>query len=225
MSDPNTIRQKVQQAREMSKQGHYVQARALLKGIDHPKVKEMVSQLDVQIAAQPAPIRGKISLVPILGLIAGVAVLLIGVGLLLAQRSRQNLETVVPTATVTLVQDVCTDATINAWWQMQIQPDRELNTFAVDANAAWSTMPGDWLTNQIDRLTNTRAATFIDIPACASPELKSALTSVLVAMDHMLVVLEQWNNGELNGSEITNQFYEANEVFNGTQKEVRKSLP
>jgi hypothetical protein len=46
------IRQRLQQARSAYDAGDYAKARALLKGIDHPKAQAMLAQIDAQAPAK-----------------------------------------------------------------------------------------------------------------------------------------------------------------------------
>ena len=221
----NQVRQKVQQARDLAKQGQYVQAKALLKGINHPKVAEMIAHLDERIAAQPKAKAAQFPLLPVMGLITVVIVLIMGGGLLLSQRSRETAETLLPTPTATLVTAECTDATITAWWQVQIQNDRELNTFAVNADAASSTLPGERLTTAIDNLRTTRALALQDIPPCASVDLQAALADLLSAMDDVILALDRWNKGEATSGNLMNEYYAANESVRNAKRIVREALP
>jgi hypothetical protein len=76
----------------------------------------MVAQLDTRIAAQPPSTGRRFALLPVLGLVVTVLILLVGSGLFLSQQARANPEVVLPTETATLIQEECTDATVNAWW-------------------------------------------------------------------------------------------------------------
>jgi len=225
-ANANQIRQKVQQARDLAKQGHYAQAKTLLKGIQHPKVAEMIAQLDERIASKPTARGNKFPFLPVTGLIAIVIVLVIGGGgLLLSQRSSSTAETLLPTPTATLVTEACTDTTIVAWWQVQIKNDRELNTFAVNADAAYSTLPSERLTTEIEKLRTVRAAALLDIPPCASVDLQTALADLLSAMDDVILALDRWNKGEATSSELMNEYYAANESVRNAKRSVREALP
>ncbi len=221
----NQVRQNVQQARDLAKQGHYAQARALLKGINHPKVVEMIAQLDEHMAAQPRTRTAQFPLLPVVGLIGVVILVVMGGGLLLTQRSRETAELLFPMPTVTLVMEECTDATITAWWQVQIQNDLELNTFAVNADAASSTLPGERLTTAIDNLRTTRALALQDIPPCASVDLQTALADLLSAMDDVILALDRWNKGEATSGNLMNEYYAANESVRNAKRIVREALP
>ncbi len=221
----NQVRQKVQQARDLAKQGHYAQARARLKGIQHPKVAELISQLGDRIAAQPTARGGQFSLLPVVGVIGVVILLVMAVGLLLSQRSGSTAETLIPTPTATLITAECTDTTLTAWWQGQIQNDRELNTFAVNADAAYSTLPGERLTTAIDNLRTTRASAMHDIPPCASADLQTAITDLLSAMDSAILALDRWNKGEATSGDLMNEYYAANELVRNAKRLVREALP
>jgi hypothetical protein len=224
-ANANQIRQKVQQSRDLAKQGHYEQAKALLKGINHPKVAEMIAQLDERIAAQPTARGAQFPLLPVAGLMGVVIVLVMGGGLLLSQRSRSTAEMLFPTPTATLVTAECTDGTITAWWQVQIQNDRELNTFAVNADAAFSTLPGERLTTEIEKLRIIRADALLDIPACASVDLQTAIADLLLAMDDVILALDRWNKGEATSGDLMSEYYSANESVRNAKRIVREALP
>lgn len=221
----NQIRQKVQQARDLAKQGQYAQARALLKGINHPKVAEMILQLDERMAAQPTARGAQFPLLPVAGLIAVVIVLVISGGVLLSQRSRSTAEMLLPTPTAIMVTAECTDATITAWWQVQIQNDRELNTFAVNADAASSTLPGERLTTAVENLRTTLASALQDVPPCASVDLQTAIADLLSAMDDVILSLDRWNKGEVTSGDLMNEYYAANESVRNAKRVVREALP
>jgi hypothetical protein len=221
MSEINVIRHKVQQARELAQQGKYAQAKALLKGLTHPKALELVSKLDERLAAQPQPAR-KFPLLPVLGFGGIVLVMLLG-GLFALNAAQSNL-TLPPTLEliITLTSD-CTDQTVRDWWQTQIQMGRDLNTFAANASAATMTLPGERLTEQIAKLHELQILE--PLPACASAELQVAVTDLLAARDGWLTALEEFNSGTLSMNDAAFRFAEMDKDFRDAQLRIVGELP
>jgi hypothetical protein len=198
MTDATQIRQKVQQARELAKQGKPAQAKAVLKGIQHPKVTALVAQLDEAIAAQPRS--GKFPVLPVVGMVAVLVVFAGGMVLLSVSRQRPSetermLPTLIPTAD-------CSEAAVQMWWQTQ---DAALTGFAADASSASRTMPGERLTGQISRLHDFRD-NFPPLPVCASLDRQRSVQEVLAAMDKTIIAADRWNSGQVDGTQSTHEF-------------------
>jgi hypothetical protein len=221
MAEMNQIRQKVQQARELARQGKYAQAKALLKGLTHPKALELVSKLDERLAQQPKP-TGKFPLLPVLGVVGMVVVILIG-GLFILNASRAVPE-LPPTLEllITPTSD-CTDQTVRDWWQTQIQTGRDLNTFAANASAATMTLPGERLTAQIAKLRELQILE--PLPACASAELQAAVADLFTARDSWLSALEEFNSGTLSMNDAVFRFTETDKTWQDAQVRVAGELP
>jgi len=95
----------------------------------------------------------------------------------------------------------------------------------VNADAAYSTLPGERLTTAIDNLRTTRASALLNIPPCASADLQTAIANLLAAMDHVILALERWNKGEITSGDLMNEYYAANELVRNAKRLVREALP
>lgn len=221
MAEMNVIRQKVQQARALAQQGKYVQAKALLKGVTHPKALELIAQFDEQLAAQPTS-AGKFPLLPILGFGGLVLLILLG-GLFLMNAARSTPELPPTLELVITPTSDCTDQTVRDWWQVQIQTERDLNTFTMNVSAATMTMPGERLTEQIVKLRELRILE--PLPVCASAELQAAVAGIWAAHTGWLTALEEYNSGTLSMNDAALRFADTQKAFRDAQVEVRQVLP
>jgi hypothetical protein len=221
MAEMNQIRHKVQQARELAQQGQYAQAKALLKGLTHPKALELVAKLDERLAQQPKP-TGKFPLIPVLGFVGIVAIVLIG-GLFVLNAARSTPELPPPLELIITPTSDCTDQTVRDWWQTQIQTGRDLNTFTLNVSAATMTLPGERLTEQIAKL---QALQILEpLPTCASAELQAAIADLFTAREEWLIALEEFNSGTLSMNDATFRFAETDKTFRNAQVKVVAVLP
>lgn len=185
MADVTQIRQKVQQARGHIAKGELAKARAILKGIDHPKAQALLAEVEAQLAQKP---QASFPIIPFLGFLGVFLLLAIGGGVVLMggqpTPTPEPLPTLMPTAD-------CTSETVRGWWGVQ---NVALDTFVADASAASRTMPGERLTERISALRQFRAD-FPALPECASSEMQTAIADLLQAMDDTIAALEAWANG------------------------------
>ena len=217
MTEPGEVRQKVQQARQLLVEGKVVKARALLKGIDHPKAQALVAQIEAQ-NPQTKHNTG-FPMMPLFGLLlVVVAVVTAGIVIMKASNSPADEHVVVPTLIPT---PDCTQDMVQAWWMEQNQM---LDTFMANASAASRTMPGERLTTQLQTLRQMRDDV-PDLPVCTSMEMQGAVTELLSAMDAVIDILERWSNGEIDGTQLTNEFYEAERRLREVREAVREIIP
>jgi hypothetical protein len=195
MTDVNLIRQKVQQARQHIAKEEWFKARALLKGIEHPKAQALLAEVETQIAQQK-PASGKFPLLPLFGFLGIFLLLALGGGFMFMA----NLDTPTPEPLPTIMPTSdCTPETVRAWWAVQ---DVAIDTFVADASAASRTMPGERLTERIASLRQFRTD-FPAMPECASSEMREAVTDLLQAMDNTILALERWSNGTADGTQTS----------------------
>jgi hypothetical protein len=195
MADISLIRQKVQQARQHLAKGELHKARALLKGLEHPKAQALLADVEAQLALQK-PKQAQFPFVPVLGFLGIFFVLLIGGGFALMANRTVPTPEAVPTAIPT---SDCTSETVQTWWAVQ---DLVLDTFVADASSASRTMPGERLTERIASLHQMRND-FPAVPECASSEMRTAIADLLEAMDATIAALERWSNGTADGTQTS----------------------
>lgn len=216
MTDVNLIRQKVQQARQHIAKEEWLKARALLKGLDHPKAQALLAEVETQIAQQK-PTSGKFPLLPILGILG--IFLLLAIGGSFAFMANRNIPTPEPLPTIAPTSD-CTPETVRAWWSVQ---DVALDTFVADASAASRTMPGERLTERLTALQAFRA-NFPDLPECASSEMRDAIADLLQAIDDTISALERWSNGTADGTQTTIDLQDAELALREARARARGAL-
>lgn len=217
MADISLIRQKVQQARQHLAKGDLHKARALLKGLEHPKAQALLAEVDAQLAQQK-PKQAQFPLIPVLGFLGIFLILLIGGGFtLMANRDASTpepLPSLIPTSD-------CTPETVQNWWAVQ---DLALDTFVADASSASRTMPGERLTERIAALHQLQND-FPALPDCASSEMQTAIADLLEAMDATIVALERWSNGTTNGTQTSIDLQNAEAELREARTQAREVLP
>lgn len=78
---------------------------------------------------------------------------------------------------------------------------------------------------QSDTLRTTRATALVDVPPCASADLKRAVANVLSGMENVIAVLDRWNQGEMNAGELMTDYTAANDALRKAKGAVRTALP
>jgi hypothetical protein len=195
MADISLIRQKVQQARQHLTKGELHKARALLKGLEHPKAQALLAEVEAQLVLQK-PKQAQFPLIPVFGFLGMFFILLIGGGFALMANRTEPTPEAVPT---TIPTSDCTPETVQSWWAVQ---DLALDTFVADASSASRTMPGERLTERIAALSQMRND-FPTLPECASHEMQTAIADLLEAMDATIAALERWSNGTADGTQTS----------------------
>jgi hypothetical protein len=213
MTDVNLIRQKVQQARQHMAKEEWFKARALLKGLEHPKAQALLAEVEEQIAQQK-PAGGNFPLIPLIGFLGIFLLLALGGGFMfMANRDTPTPE---PLPTIAPTSD-CNSETVRTWWAVQ---DLALDTFVSDASAASRTMPGERLTERLASLRQFRAD-FPSLPECASSEMREAITDLLQAMDDTISALERWSNGTADGTQTTIDLQNAETALREARTQAR----
>lgn len=181
-------RQRIVQARKLIDTGQDAKARKLLSGIDHPKAQALREQLE------PAPANTRF---PLLALFLFVMIftgaMIAGFFLLRPQSEITPLPTLYPTAEPTEICD-------NSLWQSQ--HNALVDGFLGTASAASRTMPSDRLDDRITELQTIYAQ--FDAP-CDTALLADYQTQQATFND-LLTLLEQWANGELDGTQFSMAF-------------------
>jgi hypothetical protein len=187
------IRQRLQQARSAYDAGDYAKARALLKGIDHPKAQAMLAQIDAQ-----APAKAGFPCLP-MALFVGVVGVMAFFGILLMTQSNTASEAPLPTLIPT---SACTPTMVADWQAHQIETAGQ---FLSDASSASRTMPSERLATSIANLQALRAS-MLPPPTCTPLTTQTHHTALLTAMDAVLAPLQNWQAGTLDGTTFTTQF-------------------
>jgi hypothetical protein len=216
MADVSLIRQKVQQARQHLVKGELYKARALLKGLEHPKAQALLADVETQIAQQKST-QTKFPLIPILGFLVIFSLLLIGGGFTLI--ANQDEPTPEPIPTVMPTSD-CTAETVQSWWAIQ---DLALDTFVTDASSASRTMPGERLTERIGALRQTRND-FPALPECANSEIQTTISDLLRAIDDTIAALERWSNGTADGTQTSIDLQNAEQELREARTRMREAV-
>jgi hypothetical protein len=216
MADISLIRQKVQQARQHLAKGELHKARALLKGLEHPKAQALLAEVEAQLALQK-PKQAQFPLIPVLGFLGIFFIFLIGGAFTLVANRTEPTPEPIPTAIPT---SDCTPETVQTWWTIQ---DLVLDTFVADASSASRTMPGERLTERITALRQIRND-FPALPACASNEMRTAISDLLEAMDATIAALERWSNGTADGTQTSIDLQNAEQELREARTQARESL-
>jgi hypothetical protein len=117
----------------------------------------------------------------------------------------------------------CTDQTVRDWWQTQIQTGRDLSIFSMNVTAATMTMPGERLTEQIEKL---RGLELVEpVPVCASAALQAAVQELHVAAVGWLTTLDSFNRGAISMDDAAFKFAATDQTFRDAQQQVRENLP
>ena len=215
MADISLIRQKVQQARQHLAKGELHKARALLKGLEHPKAQALLADVEAQIAQQK-PKQSQFPLIRVLGFLGIFLILVIGGGFtLMANRDTPTPE---PLPSPIATSD-CTSDTVQTWWAVQ---DLALDTFVADASSASRTMPGERLTERIAALRQMRND-FPALPDCASNEMQTAIADLLEAMDTTIAALERWSNGTADGTQTSIDLQNAEQTLREARTQAREA--
>ena len=217
MADISLIRQKVQLARQHLAKGDLHKARALLKGLEHPKAQALLAEVEAQLALHK-PKQAQFPLIPVLSFLVIFLILVIGGGFtLMANRDAptpEPLPSLIPTSD-------CTPETVQNWWAVQ---DLALDTFVADASSASRTMPGERLTERIAALRQLQND-FPALPDCASSEMQTAIADLLEAMDATIVALERWSSGTTNGTQTSIDLQNAEAELREARTQAREALP
>jgi len=191
--DPNTVRQRVQQARDHLAKGDSAKAKSVLKGLDHPKAQALLAQIEVE---SPTPKRARLPMLPIIGLLA-VMILACGGGFFLLN----NRPTPTPAPLPTLIPtDACTPAEVDAWWQSQQMTT--FSRFAELASAGSRTMPGERLASILDELIGLR--NFSPPPSCLTSAQRERLAMLDDLMRQAVETLTDWDHGIIDGTAMSN---------------------
>ena len=210
------IRQQIKKAQTHIAAEEWAKARAALKDVDHPKAKELLTEVEVHLAEEAS---GGFPTVPLIVFFSLVVVLSVG-GFLLVSRSGREVPTpILPTLAVIPTSD-CTPETVRTWWGVQ---NVALDTFTQDASSASRTMPGERLNDRLASLRQFRAD-FPDPPECASSEFRMAVNDLLRAMDDTIAALEGWSNGTMDGLAVTTALQEAESALREARSQIRYTL-
>jgi hypothetical protein len=216
MADISLIRQKVQQARQHLAKGELHKARALLKGLEHPKAQALLAEIEAQLALQKSK-QAQFPFIPVLGFLGVFFILLIGGGFALMANRDVPTPEAIPTAIPT---SDCTSETVQSWWAVQ---DLALDTFVADASSASRTMPGERLTERIEALRQIRND-FPALPECANSEMQTAIADLLGAMDITIAALERWSNGTADGTQTSIDLQNAETGLRESRTQMRELI-
>jgi len=192
--DPNTVRQRVQQARDYVAKGDHARAKAALKGIDHPKAQALLVQIE---AESPTPKRAKLPVLPIIGVLI-LAILACGGGFFLLNSRPSPTPAPLPTLIPT---DACTPEEVAIWWQSQQMTT--FSRFAELASAGSRTMPGERLTSILDELIALRAS-LPPPPSCTTSAQRERLALLDDLMRQAVETLTDWDHGIIDGTAMSN---------------------
>jgi hypothetical protein len=215
MTDLNVTRQRVQAAREHIKKFEWGKARALLKGLEHPKAQALLAEVETQLASQKSKSAG-FPVLRVVGFLVIFVGLLGGGGLLLSHRNTpsvmvENVPTISPT-------EECNEATVQTWWRVQ---DFGLADFASNASALGLSDFGERYDRKLDELKEFRE-NFPPLPSCASAELGTAISDLLVVMDATISNFEGQRDNTIDPTTGWNAEYDNERALRSARSTVRE---
>lgn len=209
------IRQKVKLAREQMRAGDYKQARATLKGVEHPKAAELREMIDEQIGEDE---RAGFPVGRVLGLLAIVITMMGATVFIMAGGGEPEPTEVLPTLAVIPTID-CSPEDVETWWGAI---NIELDTFIQDSAAASRTIPGERLTERIEGLRQMRAG-IEQIPICASTEMKMATHQIRRGMDDSIRVLTTWSDTH-DAEAVTRDLPGVHETIRNAMERIQQEI-
>lgn len=135
----------------------------------------------------------------------GMSLFLVGVGvwqMSLPTPAVLPLPTVVPTSE-------CTLESVYLWQTVQ---EARLADVEKTASSASRTMPGERLNGEIARLQSLRMS-LDPIPPCADSTVQMRWKTTLNAFDYVISVLNLWQTAQLDGTQFTIQFQQAEQAW------------